>query len=129
VPKGPDARATVAGVLYDFGREPFRIGAEAVLRVALQFAEEALKMEPAHPDALREKTRIPEERARRNRLRRPGEYRPATEQRDHCGRRCIPEATHAVQLGVVRERLVERHQHRLPRLVKPLRSHARARWR
>jgi tetratricopeptide (TPR) repeat protein len=69
----PDARATLAGMLYHFSREPDQPGAEAVLRVALQFAEEALKIDPKHADALREKTRILEEQARRNRLRKPGE--------------------------------------------------------
>lgn len=71
VPKGPDSRATLAGVLYHFGREPYRTGAEAVLRAALQFAQEALKINPAHADALREKARIEEELARRDRLRKP----------------------------------------------------------
>jgi tetratricopeptide (TPR) repeat protein len=73
LPKGPDARATLAGMLYHFSREPDQTGAEAVLRVALQFAEEGLKIDPKHADALREKTRILEEQTRRNRLRKPGE--------------------------------------------------------
>ena len=38
------------------------------------------------------------------------------------------EAAHAVQLRVLGQLPIERHQHGLPRLVKPLRSHARARW-
>ena len=64
VPKGPDARATIAGMLYHFARDD-RNGAEAVLRVALQFIEEALKIDPKHAYALREKARILEEQARR----------------------------------------------------------------
>jgi hypothetical protein len=72
LPKGPDARATLAGMLYHFSREPDQPGGEAVLRVALQFAEEALTIDPTHTDALREKTRILEEQARRKGVRKPG---------------------------------------------------------
>ena len=71
--KRPDARATLAGMLYQSALEPFPTGAAALLRVALQFAEEALKLEPAHRDALREKERILKAQARQSRPRQPGE--------------------------------------------------------
>jgi hypothetical protein len=72
LPKRPDARATLAAWLYNSSGELDQAGAEAVLRVALQFAEEALKLDPKHADALGERTRILADQARRNRLRKPG---------------------------------------------------------
>jgi tetratricopeptide (TPR) repeat protein len=63
VPKSAEARATIAGTLYHFA--PYdRSNAEAILRVALQFADEALKVDPRDKYALRVKAQILEEQAR-----------------------------------------------------------------
>jgi len=72
LPKGPDASADLAGSLYQSARDPLQVGAEAVLRTALRFADEALKIDPAHKDAMREKARIVDEQARQNQRRKPG---------------------------------------------------------
>ena len=72
LPKGADARADLAGFLYQSAKDPLQMSADAVLRTALRFADEALKIDPAHKDAIREKARIVDEQARQNRLRKPG---------------------------------------------------------
>lgn len=71
LPKGPDARADLAGFLYQSATDPLQIGAEAVLRTALRFTDEALKIDPAHKAAMREKARIVEEQARQIQRRKP----------------------------------------------------------
>jgi hypothetical protein len=63
VPKRADARATIAGMLYHFARDD-RSNAESILGVALQFADDALKIDPTDKYAMREKGRILEEQAR-----------------------------------------------------------------
>lgn len=72
LPKGADARADLAGFLYQSAKDPLQVSADTVLRTALRFADEALKINPAHKGALREKSRILEEQARRSATRKPG---------------------------------------------------------
>ena len=72
LPKTADARADLAGYLFQSAKDPLQMSPDAVLRSALRFADEALKINPAHKDALREKARILEEQARRSSMRKPG---------------------------------------------------------